>query len=222
MVIAIDGPAASGKSSTAAAVARVLGAYHLDSGALYRTLTRVALDAHTRDPEAILQAAARRGVALAEHDAELMPLLDGGLAESRIRSPEVTGLVSEVSAMPTLRDWVNMQLRAAARADRALVLDGRDIGTVVFPTAATKIFLTASPEARARRRLVQRGDPADEAAVAVEAARLAERDRADSLRPVAPLQRAPDATVVDTTEMSFDQQVSTIVGLIRSVLPEPS
>ena len=218
-VIAIDGPSASGKSSTAAAVARALGAVHLDSGALYRALTTIALEQTDRSPTAILRAAAARGLMLRPGGGDLVPFLDDQDAEPRIRTPEVTALVSEVSAMPAIREWVNLRLREAAEGKGILVLDGRDIGTAVFPDAPVKVFLTATPEARARRRLVQRGERADSEQVAVEAAALAERDRLDSTRAVAPLRKADDAVVIDTTALSFDEQVGAIVRLVRRRFP---
>lgn len=217
-VIAIDGPSASGKSSTALEVARRLGAHHLDSGALYRGLTAVALDLPLRAPAAILGSAERRGLALRGEGGEVVPFLDGHRAEPLIRSPAVNGAVSEVSAMPAIRDWVNDRLREAAARSPLVVLDGRDIGTAVFPEAPVKIFLTATPEARARRRLAQRGEEASDADVAREAALLAERDWKDSHRPVAPLRQAADAVLLDTTHLSFDQQVAAIVDLARSRL----
>lgn len=217
-VIAIDGPAASGKSSTAGAVAGAIGAHHLDSGALYRGLTRVALDLGSRDPAAVAAEAARRHLDLHHDGREFVPYLDGRPAEALIRSESVTAAVSEVAAIGPLRDWVNNRLRAAASDDWILVLDGRDIGTVVFPEALLKVFLTATPEARAQRRLTQRGEPADPAAVAVEAARLAARDALDAGRAVAPLRQAPDARLIDTTRLSFQEQVALIVGLARKAL----
>lgn len=217
-VIAIDGPAASGKSSTAAAVATALGAHHLDSGALYRGLTLIALELESRDPAAILAAADRRGLALVHDGQEIVPQLDDRPAETRIRTAEVTAAVSEVAAIPALREWVNARLRAAAGEEWILVLDGRDIGTAVFPTALLKVFLTATPEARARRRLVQRGELFDQAALAAEASRLAARDAMDAGRAVAPLRQAPDAVLIDTTDLTFPEQVGTIVDLARKAL----
>ena len=117
-VVAIDGPAASGKSSTAAAVAQALGALHLDSGALYRGLTRVALDEGTVDPERILAAADRRQLVLRLEGAEIAPFLDGAPAEHLIRSADVTARVSEIAALGPCRDWVNVRLRAAAAGDQ--------------------------------------------------------------------------------------------------------
>jgi len=213
-VIAIDGPAASGKSSTGARVARRLGWVHLDSGALYRGLTRVALDLGTlADARAILAAATRRGLGLARRGEEVVTVLDGRETEALIRTPEVTAAVSEVSALPALREWATERFRDAARGGTALVLDGRDIGTAVFPDAPLKVYLTATAEARARRRLRQAGRPEDPDAVSREAAALAARDRADSARPVAPLVRAPDAIEVDTTGLTLAEQVDRIVAL---------
>jgi len=214
-VIAIDGPSASGKSSTAAAVARAIGALHLDSGALYRVLTAVARDLPERTGDAVVRVAEARDLELREVAGELVPFIDGRDAEPLLRTPEVTALVSEVSALGVVRDWVNARLRAAVHADRAVVLDGRDIGTVVFPRAPVKIFLTATPEARARRRLLQRGQDPDPGQVAREAARLTERDRLDSTRQIAPLAAAPDAILLDTTELGLDEQVGRIVRVVR-------
>jgi len=206
-VIAIDGPAASGKSTTAAAVARELGALHLDSGALYRGLTAIALELPAREADAILGAAEARGLALRQAGEDVIPYLDGRAAEDRIRSREVTRHVSEVSALPAIREWVNARLREAVSQQALIVMDGRDIGTAVFPDAPVKVFLTATPEARARRRLLQRGERPSPAQIASEAAALAERDRKDASRPVAPLRQAPDAVVLDTTSLSFEEQV---------------
>jgi cytidylate kinase len=214
-VIAIDGPSASGKSSTAAAVARQVGALHLDSGALYRGLTAVALTQQDRSVPAIIGAAERRNLELRQVAGELIPFLDGRDAEPLIRTPEVTALVSEVSAEPAVREWVNARLRAAVQGDRPVVLDGRDIGTAVFPDAPVKVFLTATAEARARRRLIQRGEAPESAKVARESARLAERDAHDSSRRVAPLRQADDAVLLDTTDLDFEGQVGAIVRLIR-------
>lgn len=221
-VVAIDGPAASGKSSTAAAVAGILEAVHLDSGALYRALTAVALELPRRTAPAILARAEQRGLSLQRRGDDVVPVLDGSAAEALLRSVEVNELVSEVSAMPEVRDWVNRRLRdaVAAGSGRLFVLDGRDIGTAVFPDAAVKVFLTATPEARARRRLLQRGGEPDGDTVAREAALLAERDRRDSSREVAPLRQADDARVLDTSHLGFDQQVGAILRYARERLPQ--
>jgi cytidylate kinase len=223
-VIAIDGPSASGKSSTAGAVARALGAAHLDSGALYRGLALVALEegkARGIAPEAVpagevTRAAERRGLALARAGEAFVVQLDGGAAEARIRTPEVTRAVSPVSAVAALRDWVNVRLREVARTGGVVVVDGRDIGTVVFPDAALKVFLTATPRARAERRSAQWGRPSDSVTLAAEAEALEARDRADSTRAVAPLRQADDALPLDTTTLTFERQVAWIVEQARA------
>lgn len=216
-VVAIDGPAASGKSSTAAAVARRLGFLHVDSGALYRGVTRVALDlGRPLDAGRILASAERRALAYRVAEGAVTAWLDDRPAEPWIRAEEVTAAVSEVSAIPAVRDWVNQHLRALATPDRVLVLDGRDIGTAVFPDAALKVFLVAAPEVRAERRLRQRGDGVEPDRLRAEADRIAARDAADSTRAVAPLIAAPDAVRIDTSDLDFAAQVDRIVALARA------
>jgi CMP/dCMP kinase len=227
VVIAIDGPAASGKSSTARAVAEALGFAHLDSGALYRGVTLVALREAVRrgrrredplrvlDPDTILRAAEDRGLMLQPDGAGFAAYLEGEPVDAEIRGGPVTAAVSAVSAVPVVREWVNSRLRAMVRTGRDVVVDGRDIGTVVFPDADLKVFLTATPEARARRRLSQRGAAHDPALLEAETAALAARDHADSTRPVAPLRVADDAVRLDTTSLGFEDQVTRIVALAR-------
>ena len=226
-VVAIDGPSASGKSTTARAVAEALGFAHLDSGALYRGVTLVALREAARrgrggddplevlDPETILRAAEDRGLMLQPDGHGFAAYLEGEPVDTELRGSRVTGCVSAVSAVPVVREWINSRLRAMVRAGRDVVVDGRDIGTVVFPDADLKIFLTASPAARAGRRVSQRGAPVDSSRLEAEAAALAARDDADSSRVVAPLRPAEDAVLLDTTAMTFDEQVRTIVELAR-------
>ena len=232
-VVAIDGPAASGKSSTAALVARRLGWAHLDSGALYRAVTLAALDNVAAQEGASGPAwSAQQLVALAEDlpvrlvlvDDTFRPEVAGVDVAEAIRSERVTQRVSEIAAIREVRHWVNVQQRAAVAAHpRGVVVDGRDIGTVVFPDAPVKVFLTATPEERARRRLAQRaggaGGRVDPADLAREAAVLAARDQADATRPVAPMTPAADARMLDTTHLSLDQQVAEVVALARERLP---
>lgn len=215
-VIAIDGPAASGKSSTARAVAERLGLVHLDSGALYRLATMVALRSRLRDPDEIVAALGQHDIRLARAGNAMELSLDGAPVEPDIRSPAVNAAVSEIAAMAAVRTWVNSRLRAAVRDWGRVVMDGRDIGTDVFPDAELKVFLTASAEERARRRLRQVGRDTDPDAVAMEAGELAERDRRDAARAVAPLRQAEDAKLLDTTELSFEQQVATILGWVAA------
>jgi cytidylate kinase len=228
-VIAIDGPSASGKSTTARAVAETLGFAHLDSGSLYRGVTLVGIrEAARRErqgedplavvgPEAILRAAEDRGLMLQPDGAGFAAYLEGEPVDAELRGPDVTACVSAISAVPVIREWINSRLRAMVRAGRDVVVDGRDIGTVVFPDAELKIFLTATPEARAGRRISQRGNPMDPGGLESEAAALAARDQADSTRAVAPLMAAPDAVPLDTTAMAFPDQVRFIVELARPI-----
>jgi cytidylate kinase len=228
-VIAIDGPAASGKSTTARAVAEALGFAHLDSGSLYRGLTLVGIREVARrghpgedplavlGPEGLLRAAEDRGLMLQPDGAGFAAYLEGEPVDTEIRGTEVTARVSAISAVPVVREWINSRLRAMVRAGRDVVVDGRDIGTAVFPDAELKIFLTATPEARAGRRIHQRGNPVNADRLQREAAALAERDRADSSRAVAPLRAADDAIPLDTTTMVFPDQVRFIVELARPI-----
>ncbi len=215
LVIAIDGPAASGKSSTAQWVADRLGIRHVDSGALYRAITAVALEAgppHEAWTEAgVLRNAPRVG--LAPSGSSFAPLIDGADAGGRIRAADVTGAVSTVAQMPGVRAWVNDRVRAAAR-DHDVVVDGRDIGTAVFPDASLKVFLVADPWERARRRLVQRlGRVPTDGEVAEETDRLVQRDARDAMQMVP----ARDAVVVDTTYLTQEEQVDRIVALAHAV-----
>jgi len=228
-VIAIDGPSASGKSSTARAVAEALGFAHLDSGSLYRGVTLVALrecarrgcrgSDPTRDlaPETILRGAEDRGLMLQSDGAGFAAYFEGEPVEDALRSVEVTAHVSAIAAIPVVREWVNTRLRAMVRAGQNVVVDGRDIGTVVFPDADLKIFLTASPEARAGRRISQRGATIQQDHLDAETAALAARDHADSTRAIAPLRPADDAVHLDTTAMGFAEQVRFIVDRARPI-----
>jgi cytidylate kinase len=215
-VIAIDGPAASGKSSTAQWVATQLGILHVDSGAIYRALTAVALE---REPDparwqvADVLAGGPR-IALVPGERTFIPLIDGVRDDDRLRGGDVTAGVSVVAQMQEARAWVNAQVRLAAQA-HAVVVDGRDIGTVVFPDATLKVFLVADPWERARRRLQQRlGRAPAEDEIAEETELLVRRDAADSTQTV----QARDAVLLDTTFLTQADQVARIVALARAAL----
>lgn len=217
-VIAIDGPSASGKSSTAAAVAERLGYRHLDSGSLYRGLALAALQGALPEPWTGTGVVAQGRSALLDMvptERGFAVVVGSRRLSDELRSPEVTARVSEVAAMPEVRDWVNVQLRRLASGSAGVVIDGRDIGTVVFPDARLKVFLIATPEARAFRRLKQQGSQVDSDQLAAETDRLARRDRADSGRAVAPLVQASDARVLDTSDLTFEAQVDRIVEWAR-------
>ena len=216
MIIAIDGPAGSGKSTTAREVARRLDFLHVDSGAFYRALTyalmaegvpQSAWDGLTAEDLDRLRVKGERG------DGALQVRVGGALVVGELRSPEVNAHVSHVARIPAVRTWLLSRLRDLAAEDD-VVADGRDIGSVVFPDAPLKIVLVADPEVRARRRLRERGrDHPDREALLAEIHRLMERDRQDAGRELAPLVAAEDAVRVDTTALTFDEQVEAILQL---------
>lgn len=211
-VIAIDGPAASGKSSTAQMVAEKLGFLHVDSGSLYRAATAAILrrekDASKWTEQSVLEAA--RPVELRAARTSFYPVLEGKAIEDEIRGQPVTRHVSRVAQMPRVREWVNAKVREAAQL-KDVVVDGRDMGTVVFPDADLKIFLVADSRERALRRLRQRGTPASERVLDDETMRIKERDERDARQTVP----AADAVTIDTTGLAQAEQVEQIVSLSK-------
>lgn len=213
MVITMDGPAGSGKSSASRALAKALGLRYLDTGAMYRAMTwRMLLDGvDPSDSEAVL-ARAREAVVVAGTDPGAPTItLDGTDVAHEIRSAEVTAAVSVVSAIPRIREIVVAQQRDLIGAG-GIVVEGRDIGTVVMPDAHLKVYLTADPAARAERRSAEMTVDRARDASAVQADML-RRDTHDSSRATAPLSMAPDAVPLDTTSLSLDEVVSTLVEL---------
>ena len=224
MIVAIDGPSGSGKSSVARAVAERCGLAYLDTGAMYRSVAWACLEAGVdpTDAAAATEVASRCHVTFATAaDGSRSVVCDGHDVTSAIRTPEVERAVSPVSAAPGVRElMVALQRKAAVGCD--LVAEGRDIGTVVFPEADVKVFLTASPEARARRRAVQRagGNLAEDASATPDADAerailddLARRDEYDSTRAASPLRPDADAVVIDSSDLTFDEVVEKVVGL---------
>jgi cytidylate kinase len=214
-VIAIDGPAASGKSSTAQWVAERLGFRHIDSGALYRAATAAALRADRGGgwtENIVLETV--RDVRLVPNRTSFTAVIGDESIDAEIRGAAVTQNVSAVARMPGVRDWVNDVVRQTARG-HDVVVDGRDIGTIVFPNADLKVFLVADPWERARRRLTQRlgRGPTDEE-IAAETERLVQRDARDATQTV----QASDAVLIDTTYLTQEEQVERIVALARVVL----
>ena len=214
LVIAIDGPAASGKSSTAQWVAQLLGVRHVDSGAFYRAITWLGVQsgvaAEQWTPAQLLAESNRVAWRLTERS--VLPLVDGAVVDEELRDTPVTQNVSRVAQMIPVRDWVNSVVRAAASATD-VVVDGRDIGTAVFPHAALKVFLIADPWERARRRLIQRlGRRPIDPEIAHETEALVARDAHDAT------QSAParDAITIDTTTLTQEEQVERIVALAQA------
>jgi cytidylate kinase len=212
VVIAIDGPAASGKSSTALCVAERVGLRHVDSGALYRAATAAQLRVEpnaAKWTEASVVAAARL-VSIVAGPTGFAPTIAGLEADAEIRGADVTRWVSRVAQMPAVRRWVNETVRGLAR-DHGLVVDGRDIGTVVFPQATLKVFLIADPWERARRRLTERlGRRPTDPEIAEETDRLVQRDAQDATQTA----QARDAVLIDTTLLTQREQVDRIVALL--------
>ena len=213
LIVAIDGPAASGKSSTARWVAERVGFHHVDSGSLYRAATAVALrslgEPAEWSEERVLEAA--KDVSLASRGTSFVPVSSGVSLDKEIRGQAVTQHVSRVAQMPAVRQWVNEHVRRAATGAN-IVVDGRDMGTAVFPDADLKIFLVADPWERARRRLIQRlgRAPTDEE-IAAETERLVQRDSRDATQTT----QAKDAVLLDTTYLTQQEQVERIVALVR-------
>ena len=220
IVIAVDGPAASGKSSTAQWVARRLAYFHVDSGSLYRAATAAHL-AQGTDPESwseddVVDSAKR--VTFSPVDGTFVPLIDGTTADEQLRGIEVTRNVSRVAQMARVRDWVNAHVRRTAETQN-VVVDGRDIGTVVFPDANLKVFLIADPWERARRRLIQRlGRHPNDTEIAEETDQIVQRDSRDATQTV----QAADAVLIDTTYLTQEDQVERIVALAKAVTHRPN
>ncbi|MFI2433982.1 (d)CMP kinase [Streptomyces sp. NPDC018693] len=215
VIVAIDGPSGTGKSSTSKAVAAQLGLSYLDTGAQYRAITwwMVTNGIDIADPSAIAAVAGKPDIVSGTDPVKPTITVDGVDVAAPIRTQEVTSKVSAVSAVPEVRARITeLQRSIAAGAERGIVVEGRDIGTTVLPDADLKIFLTASPEARAARRSGELGKGTD-----VHATReaLIKRDAADSSRKTSPLAKADDAVEVDTTELTLPQVIECVVTLVE-------
>ena len=204
-VVAVDGPAAAGKGTLARRLARELGLPYLDTGALYRAVGRRVLDAGGDPSDAAVAEAAARSLRTAD------------LHHPGLRSPETDGAASRVAALPVVRAALLDFQRDFAARDGA-VLDGRDIGTVVFPDAGAKLFVTASLEERARRRWLERTDRGEAVSLDAVAAGMAERDARDAHRDAAPMTPAADAALLDTTRMDAETAFAAAVAIVRDRL----
>ncbi|WP_030417983.1 (d)CMP kinase [Streptomyces sp. SCSIO 75703] len=214
VIVAIDGPSGTGKSSTSKAVAAQLGLSYLDTGAQYRAITwwMVSNGIDTDDPHAVAAASGKPDILSGTDPAGPTITVDGVDVAGPIRTQEVTSRVSAVSAVPEVRTRITELQRAiAAGAERGIVVEGRDIGTTVLPDADLKIFLTASAEARAARR----NGELKGADVHATREALIKRDAADSTRATSPLAKADDAVEVDTTDLTLTQVIECVVTLVE-------
>ncbi|HET6273452.1 MAG TPA: (d)CMP kinase [Bacteroidota bacterium] len=219
LVIAIDGPAASGKSTTARLAAERLGYLHVDTGAMYRAVTLKVLRAGLRpdDEEGINRLIGSTRVELRRAGEEIRVILDGHDVTDGIRTSEVTRAVSAVSRFRRVRERMVEEQRRIGNG-QGIVLEGRDIGTVVFPNADLKVFLVAGIEARAKRRQAELRAQGVETDMAQLVREIEERDRLDSTRMESPLRKAPDAVVLDTSNLTIDEQVEFVVQKAREIL----
>ena len=219
--IAIDGPSGAGKSTSARAAAKELGFIYVDTGALYRAVGVAALKRGiaTADAKAVADMLPSLKIALRFEAGEQKVYLNGEDVSKTIRLPEASMAASDVSAVPAVRAFL-FDLQKTLARENDCIMDGRDIGTVVLPEAQCKIFLTASAEERANRRyneLISRGTPVEYEVLLSE---IVQRDYNDSHRAIAPLKPAPDAVILDSSDMSFEEVVAEIVRLVKETVPD--
>ena len=214
--VAIDGPAGAGKSTIAKRIARRLGYIYVDTGAMYRAMAYYLIQnqVDAADQEAIAAACPHADISICYQDGEQVVLLNGENVNAYLRTEAVGNMASVSSVVPEVRKkLVELQQKLARETD--VVMDGRDIGTVVLPDADVKVYLTASVETRAKRRfleLQEKGEPADLAKIAAD---IEDRDYRDMHRDISPLRQAEDATLVDSSDMTIDQVVERILELCR-------
>ena len=217
MIVAIDGPAATGKSTSAKKVSRELGFTHLDTGAMYRCVTLSVLrNQITLDNEnALSQLLNELDIRLEKLDDELVVYLNGEDVSDEIRKAEVTSYVSTVSALSQVRNAL-VQIQRNIAKNQDCVVEGRDIGTIVFPDAEFKFFLIADDFVRARRRQLDLIAIGEEKSIAVLVEEIRQRDFLDSERSNSPLRKADDAIEIDTSKMTFDEQVAFMVNKVKN------
>jgi cytidylate kinase len=223
VIVAIDGPSGAGKSTLAKRLAKAFGFIYLDTGAMYRALALKVLrhDVDLSDQERLSSLLGDTEIALREYDGRLVVLLDGDDVGDLIRAPEVSQMASKVSALKTVRQRM-LELQRGAAAHGHVVAEGRDIGTVIFPRAEVKIYLDASGEERARRRFQELRAAGRNVSLEDTVRELEERDRRDSGRDLAPLSKAADATVIDSSTLTADAVAERAMALIRSELNKHS
>ena len=214
--VAIDGPAGAGKSTIAKQIARRLGYIYVDTGAMYRAMAYYLIQnqVDAADQEAIAAACQHADISICYQDGEQVVLLNGENVNAYLRTEAVGNMASVSSAVPEVRKKL-VELQQKLARETNVVMDGRDIGTVVLPDADVKVYLTASVETRAKRRfleLQEKGEPTDLAKIAAD---IEDRDYRDMHRDISPLRQAEDATLVDSSDMTIDQVVERILELCR-------
>lgn len=221
-VITIDGPSGAGKGTICQLLANKLGWHLLDSGAIYRVLALAAIhhDVELDNEEALSLLAAHLDVQFHPSDEGVKVVLEGEAVSKAIRSQECADAASKVAALPRVREAL-LRRQRAFREQPGLIADGRDMGTVVFPTAQAKIFLTASAEERAERRYAQLKEKGYDVSIDRLLGEIRERDERDSNRAVAPLKPAEDALEIDTTGMSIDQVLDAVLSHVVTSLDQP-
>jgi cytidylate kinase len=221
LVVAIDGPSGSGKSTVARGVAMALELRYLDTGAMYRAVTWLALNqgVSLAEPDALAHLAEHAELEITADPRAPRIVAAGTDVSAAVRSPEVTAAVSTVSAVPGVRQAMVRRQREIID-DGGIVVEGRDIGTTVVPEAPVKVFLTADPATRAQRRSRQDGMGEAQSQLADTEAALIRRDAADSTRAASPLQQASDALVVDSSTLGVDQVVAAVLDLAHTVIAE--
>ena len=217
--VAIDGPSGAGKSTIAKAAAKALGFVYLDTGAIYRTVAWhiTMLGIGPKDTDHVPMLLDDANIVIEFQDGQQHMILNGKDITGEIRTPEISACASQLAQQPAVREFL-LDLQRNLAKEHNIIMDGRDIGTVVLPNASLKIFLTATPDKRAQRRYeeyLEKGQPAEYAQVLEDQKK---RDFEDSHRKIAPLKQAKDAVVVDTTELSLQESVDTVLGLIRERL----
>ena len=215
LIVAIDGPAGSGKSTSAKIVAQKLGYLYIDTGAMYRAVTLLVIRKNISNKEDIVKLVEKTDIELDFVDGETKVKINGQDVTKEIRSPEVNSMVSEISKIEGVRTILVNKQREMSNSNRGIVMEGRDIGTVVFPEADVKIFMTASIDTRSERRMKEYHEKGTAISLEDVKENLLSRDEIDSQRDVSPLIRASDAVEVDTSKVSIPEQVNIILEEIK-------